>query len=126
MNLLSKCYSEKAMATHSSVLAWRTPGTGEPGGLPSVGSHRLGHACSAYAAAAEVHVLWSLCEELGRRRHFQHVTVTQQRYQVEEVAWSDVLMSVSCAQLMTVHLNPPADAVVHNGRGQLICSTLCF
>ena len=35
--------SEKEMATHSSVLAWRIPGTGEPGGLPSVGSHRVGH-----------------------------------------------------------------------------------
>ena len=34
---------EKKMATHSSVLAWRIPGTAEPGGLPSVGSHRVGH-----------------------------------------------------------------------------------
>ena len=34
---------EKEMATHSSVLAWRTPGTGEPGGLLSMGSHRVGH-----------------------------------------------------------------------------------
>ena len=34
---------EKEMATHSSVLAWRIPGTEEPGGLPSVGSHRVGH-----------------------------------------------------------------------------------
>ena len=34
---------EKEMATHSSVLARRIPGTGEPGGLPSVGSHRVGH-----------------------------------------------------------------------------------
>ena len=34
---------EKEMATHSSVLAWRIPGTGEPDGLPSVGSHRVGH-----------------------------------------------------------------------------------
>ena len=34
---------EKKMATHSSVLAWRIPGTGEPGGLPSMGSHRVGH-----------------------------------------------------------------------------------
>ena len=33
----------KAMAPHSSVLAWRIPGTGEPGGLPSMGSHRVGH-----------------------------------------------------------------------------------
>ena len=34
---------EKEMATHSSVLAWRIPGTGEPGWLPSMGSHRVGH-----------------------------------------------------------------------------------
>ena len=35
--------SEKEMATYSRVLAWRIPGTGEPGGLPSMGSHRVGH-----------------------------------------------------------------------------------
>ena len=34
---------EKAMATHSSVLAWRSPGTGEPGGMLSMGSHRVRH-----------------------------------------------------------------------------------
>ena len=34
---------EKEMATHSSVLAWRIPGTGEPGGLLSMGSHTVGH-----------------------------------------------------------------------------------
>ena len=34
---------EKEMATHSSLLAWRIPGMGEPGGLPSMGSHRVGH-----------------------------------------------------------------------------------
>ena len=34
---------EKEMATHSSILAWRIPGTGEPGGLLSMGSHRVGH-----------------------------------------------------------------------------------
>ena len=34
---------EKGMATHSSILAWRIPGMGEPGGLPSMGSHRVGH-----------------------------------------------------------------------------------
>ena len=34
---------EKEMATHSSVLAWRIPGMGEPGELPSIGSHRVGH-----------------------------------------------------------------------------------
>ena len=44
---------EKEMATHSSVLAWRIPGTGQPGGLPSVGSHRVGHNWSDLAAAAD-------------------------------------------------------------------------
>ena len=43
---------EKEMATHSSVLAWSIPGTGEPGGLPSMGSHGVGHDWSDLAAAA--------------------------------------------------------------------------
>ena len=42
---------EREMATHSSVLSWRIPGTGEPGGLPSLGSHRVGHDWSDAAAA---------------------------------------------------------------------------
>ena len=57
---------EKEMATHSSVLAWRIPGVVEPGGLPSVRSHRVGHDWSNLAAAAaaqlegEVLILWLL------------------------------------------------------------------
>ena len=43
---------EKGMATHSSVLVWRIPGTREPGGLLSVGSHRVRHDLSDLAAAA--------------------------------------------------------------------------
>ena len=53
------------MATHSSVLAWRIPGTGEPGGLPSMGSHRVGHDWSDLAAAAYLkYVLsyWSILD----------------------------------------------------------------
>ena len=46
---------EKEMATRSSVLAWRIPGTGEPGGVPSMGSHRVGHDWSDLAAAAATH-----------------------------------------------------------------------
>ena len=48
---------EKEMATHSSVLAWRISGTGEPGGLPSMGLHRVGHDWSNLAAAAD----WGSC-----------------------------------------------------------------
>ena len=47
---------EKEMATHSSVLAWRIPGTGEPGGLPSMGLHKVGHDWSDLAAAAAAEV----------------------------------------------------------------------
>ena len=48
---------EKEMATHSSILAWRISGTEEPSGLPSMGSHRVGHDRSDLAAAAAVNIL---------------------------------------------------------------------
>ena len=48
---------EKEMSTHSSVLAWRIPGMGEPGGLPSMGSHRVGHDWRDLAAAAAAECL---------------------------------------------------------------------
>ena len=55
------------MGTHSSVLAWRIPGTGEPGGLPSMGLHRVGHDCNDLAAAAA-----AAAAEIGesKRIHF--------------------------------------------------------
>ena len=56
---------EKEMAPHSSVLAWRIPGTGEPGGLPSMGSHRVGHDWSDLAAAADTH-LEALTQKVNR------------------------------------------------------------
>ena len=61
---------EKAMVTHSSVLAWRIPGTGEPGGLPSMGSHRVGHNWSDLAAAAEVLVQKEGWHTTGSQQHY--------------------------------------------------------
>ena len=59
---------EKEMATHSSVLAWRIPGMGEPGGLPSMGLHRVGHDWSDLAAALSgSRVSLDLVIELRRR-----------------------------------------------------------
>ena len=52
---------EKEMATHSSVLAWRIPGMGEPGGLLSMGSHRIGHDWSDLAAAISVYYKCCTC-----------------------------------------------------------------
>ena len=59
-----RCLMEKEMATHSSVLAWRIPGMGEPGGLPSLGSHRVGHDWSDSAVAASA---WKAKSHIGRR-----------------------------------------------------------
>ena len=56
---------EKEMATHSSILAWRIPGTGEPGGLLSMGSHRVGHDWSDLAAAAAATIS---CKASGKLR----------------------------------------------------------
>ena len=46
---------EKEMATHSSIFAWRIPGMGEPGGLPSMGLHRVGNDLAAAAAVFYIH-----------------------------------------------------------------------
>ena len=55
---------EKEMATHSSVLAWRIPGTEETGGLPSIGSHRVRHNWSDLAAAAVANLYLTFCEPM--------------------------------------------------------------
>ena len=60
------------MATHSSVLAWRIPGTGEPGGLPSLGSHRVRHDWSDLAAAAAAD-----CRTPGLPAHHQLLEFAQ-------------------------------------------------
>ena len=58
------------MATHSSVLAWRIPGTGEPGGLPSVGLHRVGHDWSDLAAAAAAAAVYVCQSQSPYSSHF--------------------------------------------------------
>ena len=59
-------YMEKEVATHSSVLAWRIPGTEEPCGLLSLGSHRVGHDWSDWAAAE---YMKNIEEEIGWDKH---------------------------------------------------------
>ena len=60
---------EKEMATHSSVLAWRIPGAGEPGGLPSMGSHRVGHGNSVrlYFLGSKITTDGDCSHEIKRR-----------------------------------------------------------
>ena len=80
---------EKEMATHSSVLAQRIPGMGQPGGLPSVGSHRVGHDWSNLAAATnsllfggsdkETEVWWYCYDLLMQITHVKSTSTTWQR-----------------------------------------------
>ena len=74
------------MATHSSVLAWRIPGMEEPGGLPSLGSHRAGHDGSDLAAAAAAVCLWaSLVAQMGKN------LPAMQETQIQPLGWEDPL-----------------------------------
>ena len=77
---------EKEMATHSSVLAWRIPGTGEPGGLPSMGLHRVRQDWSDLAAAEpRSH---SRVEKVGRMYYFwKPLFVIQSSLHVNNIHW---------------------------------------
>ena len=78
---------EKEMATHSSVLAWSIPGTTEPGGLPSLGSHRVGHDWSDLAAAAAAAITYM--RKRTRKRRDKCLCVTESSSQTLETntAW---------------------------------------
>ena len=85
---------EKEMATHSSVLAWRIPGTGEPDGLPSLGSHRVEHDWSDLAAAAQcgdsqsvVCRLWGVPETLLRICRRETIFIIPRGYSPFVVCW---------------------------------------
>ena len=85
---------EKEMATHSSVLAWRVPGTGVPGGLPSMGSHRVGHDCRDFAAAAAA--IESVLHKMEQLMSWQHLVITQ-------LAFCLAVIIVFVKQLKSVH-----------------------
>ena len=79
---------EKEMATHSSVLARRTPGTGEPGGLPSMGSHRVGHDWSDLAAAAgdnEGQGSFGMLPSMGSQRVGYDLVTKQQSQSMQSI-----------------------------------------
>ena len=81
---------KKERATHSSILAWRIPGTGEPGGLPSLGSHRVGHDRSDLAtAAAELNrasLVAQMVKNLPARRETWIRSLTQEDPLEKEMA----------------------------------------
>ena len=86
---------EKEMAAYSSVLAWRIPGTGEPGGLPSMGSHRVRHDWSDLAAAAAAcgqYCSFVFCFKSTLRRHSKFIP---HLLQIPVRKWTEHLKSVS-------------------------------
>ena len=83
---------EKEMAPHSSVLAWRIPGTGEPGGLLSMGSHRVGHnwsdlaAAAAYQQAVLLLLLWFIRTLIDCTLHFLYSFICENHWQYNELS----------------------------------------
>ena len=101
------------MATHSSVLAWRIPGFGEPGGLLSLGSHRVGHDWSGLAAAAAA-VMTISCLHMNMQvlnfQRYEHAFCQHQT----GVKWQLALHLLSLLILQFYHLPPPLPSPVSN------------
>ena len=78
---------EKEMATHSSVLAWGIPGTGEPGGLPSMGSHRVGHDWRLSSSSSRE--LWHCCCKARTRGRWEKWKAGRIRFPVRMKLFED-------------------------------------
>ena len=97
---------EKEMATHSSVLAWKIPGTGEPGGLPSMGSHRVVHDWSDLAAAAAAAVVQKVTQSFTQLiLNILHVWGLTFRFGHNMLSH----IMVRASQVTLVVKNPPAN-----------------
>ena len=111
---------EKEMATHSSVLAWRIPGTGEPCGLPSMGSHRVGHDWSDLAAAAVSHLFSApLAATRYQVTHFRNSLMLKISWMLTDshLIFSDNICACMRAQSCPTFCDPkhcsPPDSSVH-------------
>ena len=94
---------KKEMATHSSILAWRIPGMGEPGGLPSLGSHRVGHDWSDLAAAAAF-FRKKFRSQINEQKNI-FITIFDTTFQF--VLWkisADLCPSLLCNMLLSVYI----------------------
>ena len=86
---------EKEMATHSSVLAWRIPGIGEPGRLLSMGSLRVGHSQNDLAATAAAVMAWGQAAGLSR----PSVNLYENTFQVKRPSFLSVSVAKHLSQL---------------------------
>ena len=98
--------SEKEMATHSSVLAWRITGTGEPDGLPSMGSHRVGHDWSDLAAAAAC-----VANGIVKSSYLRTIYSLSQAQVCKMKGW-DFFLSLQSLSILSVMCKTPFNVVV--------------
>ena len=101
---------EKEMATHSSVLDWRILGTGEPDGLPSMGSHTVGHDWRDLAAAGK--------DILSELSHFYFLAVRTERMQ----SWGSWCQMRNASVVIFYSVNMSIDAFVHQPLSSLSSS----
>ena len=119
------------MGTHSSVLAWRIPGTGEPGGLPSLGSHRVGHDWHnlAAAAASTVYSLDVLLSWFGTRLLFHiqfcfFLTCIEISQEAGQVVWYSHLLKIF-PQFVVIH-TVKGFGVVNKAKVDFFLNSLAF
>ena len=107
---------EKEMATHPSVLAWRIPGMGEPGGLPSLGSHRVRHDWSNLAAAAAVlGTTAPLLSTLHLHRYCQAISLSPQNaHKSSKMVRVEIYGSCCCFSTIQHEVTAKYSIVVHS------------
>ena len=109
---------EKEMAIHCSVLAWRIPGMAEPGGLPSMGSHRVGHDWSDFAAAA--------AESQNSVQESPHLSVCSGYQEAQGLNFPQVSSLHFTSSLNWPHALPSSSSFPHSILGLLVIGSILF
>ena len=112
---------EKEMVTHSSVLAWRIPGMGEPGGLPSMGSHRVGHNWSDLAAGVILR-----CHFIQYKPYSLPDFQLLLEYTPLFPTCDHILLGLMAWLFISPHANPVNTAPNAEFRQQVTCLLLCI
>ena len=111
---------EKEMAAHSSILAWRVPGTEEPSGLPSLGLHRVGHDRSYLAAAFKLHISWNNCHLINNCIHQVIMKNNETKQDLVGPSWLQKPFHVPCFLSVGKRLQPPRPSLNSKGQMQLL------
>ena len=108
------------LAAHSSILAWRVPGTEEPSGLPSLGLHRVGHDRSYLAAAFKLHISWNNCHLINNCIHQVIMKNNETKQDLVGPSWLQKPFHVPCFLSVGKRLQPPRPSLNSKGQMQLL------